>query len=146
MRKIIICILLFLVHSSLFSQQTDPELTLTTEDYLKKSKKQENAGLILLIGGLAVFATGAILPGSESNNCNDPIFCSVEDLTTEGIKASFKVVGVLSAIGSIPFFIESGKNRRMAASLTLSTQRIILMDKRNLVYTSFPALEIKISF
>ncbi len=62
MRKIIFSTILFLINTSLFSQQTNSELPLTQHDYLKKSKNQKKAARILLGGGAALLATGLGIP------------------------------------------------------------------------------------
>jgi len=66
MRKIIFSTILFLINTSLFSQQTNSELPLTQQAYLKKSKDQKKVGWILLGGGAALLATGFIIPQGES--------------------------------------------------------------------------------
>ena len=51
MRKIIFSTILFLINTSLFSQQTNSELPLTQHDYIKKSKNQKKAARMLLGSG-----------------------------------------------------------------------------------------------
>ncbi len=66
MRKIIFSTILFLINTSLFSQQTNSELPLTQQAYLKKSKDQKKVGWILLGSGAALLATGLVIPQGES--------------------------------------------------------------------------------
>ncbi len=77
-------------------QQTSPEKVVTSDYLLKKSKRQSTAASILLAGGAALVGTSF---SAES----------------AGVIA---IVGTLSALGSIPLFIASSKNKRKARNMT----------------------------
>jgi hypothetical protein len=54
-------------------------------------------------------------------------------------------IGVLSAIGSIPFFIASGKNKRKGMSLSFKNETAPQFFKRNFTSRSYPSVAFKIS-
>jgi hypothetical protein len=55
------------------------------------------------------------------------------------------IVGSASALGSIPLFIMSGKNKkRAAAAVSLKMENYSRPYKQSLVQTSFPAVGVKL--
>ena len=64
MRQVITCAIIILIMSGSFSQQSNSK-TLSQQDYLEKSKKQQTAGRILMVGGLGLFITGLVYPKGE---------------------------------------------------------------------------------
>lgn len=102
MGKFIICIMLLLMTTSSFCQQTDFNKSLTQKNYLQKSKKQKTAAWILLGGGLALAVGAPIL--AVSSDWSKP--------ETPYDVAFF--TGCASMLGSIPLFIASGRNKRKA--------------------------------
>lgn len=95
MKKLIICLLLVTFNATSFCQETNP-LPLTHEDYLRKSKNQKLIGWILLGAGATT-----LIAVSGGNT----------DFSTLG---TLVIGGGLATLGSIPFFIASGKNKRKA--------------------------------
>ena len=143
MRKIIFCTMLLPITSISFSQKTNPEQTLTKQDYLNKSKKQKKVGSILLAGGAGLMATAFILPKGESiGNCYQGICTYKNDETKVGLF----IAGGISALGSILFFRASKKNGRIASAVSLKIENTTNLYKQNLAYTSFPALKVKVDF
>src|SRR5688572_11762042 len=110
MRQIIICTMLILVASNLFSQQT-AKSPLPGQDYLEKSKKQKRTGTILLASGAGLIVTSFIIPRGEleEDGMCVGVWCD-DKYKNDGIKSAFFIAGGISALGSIPFFIVSGKN------------------------------------
>jgi hypothetical protein len=82
------------------SQQTAIKVESQAADYLKKSKKQRNAGLILSGSGVTIFTAGCILiQHSQSKGENEfPLLAGGLIMTTAGI----------------PFFISAGVNKHKA--------------------------------
>jgi len=126
MKKIMVYFLLLAMPASSFCQKTNDSVPVVKTDYLAKSKNQKTAAWVLLGGGAALIGTGFLIGDSENS--------SFDDAATGALLAG---IGVLSAIGSIPLFIASGKNKRKA--LTMSANFKI----ENATY-SYPAVALKI--
>ncbi len=121
---------ILVLSTSLFSQ------SLTGKDYLKRSKNQKTVGWVLLGGGTALIATAYLVdPPARPGSFDDLV-----------IKGAFVVVGALSAISSVPFFIASGKNKRRARSATayLKMEGASAIRGFSKVLILFPAASIKI--
>jgi hypothetical protein len=146
MKKIIILTLLLAFGTTSFCQQTVQKHSLTKTDYLLKSKKQKKIAWIFLGGGVAVAAVGAIIPKGElTGEISYPCLC--EDVhENDDIKAGFILAGAVSALGSIPFFIASGKNKRraMQASVFIHIEKVPVLQSAGISSRSFPALGMKI--
>jgi hypothetical protein len=147
MRKIIFFTLLFLISASSFSQQKNPERPSIQQDYLKKSEKQKKVGLILLLGGAGLITTSVVIPRGELVYDGTCIGGLCDDkYKNDGIKSAFFIAGSISALSSIPLFIVSGKNRRKATSVSFKIEKTAHLYNQNFVYTSFPALRVKVNF
>jgi hypothetical protein len=74
------------------------------------------------------------------------VFCPEEKIEykNDGIKSTLGLTGVLSMIGSIPFFIASKKNNKRAMSVSFKNETASQLVKSNLVYRYLPSLNIKI--
>ena len=147
MKKIIFFATMFLVSTSSFSQQTNPEKTVALDDYLKKSKNQKKAGTILLAGGAVLMITGIVIPRgelTEAGICVGSFLCD-EEYKNDGIKSAFFLLGTVSALSSIPLFILSKKNHRKATSVGFKMENTVQLNKHSLVHTSFPSLRLKMN-
>ncbi len=107
MKQLISLIILLAFAFSSQSQQTTPDKVVTSDFLLKKGKRQSTAAWILLGGGVALVGTALLIGDSEES--------SFDDAATGGVIAG---VGILSALGSIPLFIASSKNKRKAMNMT----------------------------
>lgn len=146
MRKIIISTFALAFAVSLFGQQTSsPKLALTPSDYLNKSKRQKNTALYVLGGGAALIIVGAVIPEGERTGDINWISWS-EEHKNDGIKGAFISIGVLSMLGSVPFFIASGKNKRRANAVSASfkTENASIARGYNLSRINYPAISFKI--
>src|SRR5205809_2357928 len=85
-------------------------------DYLKKSKNQKTWAWILLGSGAALMIGGSIAHFNHVNNDPGDI---PGDFGYDGA-TSVAAVGFLSAIGSIPLFIASSKNKKKAKAASVS--------------------------
>lgn len=121
-----------LIATSVLSQPTPSLQT----DYLQKSKHQKSAAFSLLGGGSALIITGLLI----GNNKNS----SFSDAATGGIVGG---IGLLSAIGSIPLFIASAKNKRKANTATtffkIETRQAI--QSHSFAQRLYPAVSVRIS-
>lgn len=147
MVKIIISMILFLINASAFCQQNGQAGQISKQDYLRKSKNQNRTGVILLAAGGGLIATSLIIPKGEL--VRDGICIGVlcdDEYENDGTKSAFFIAGGLSILGSIPFFIASGKNRKRATSVSFTSEHAFYLNNPNIVSTSFPALRVKIDF
>ncbi|MFV5686366.1 hypothetical protein ACM55I_13060 [Flavobacterium sp. GB2R13] len=136
MKKTITFLILFLFTVNAFSQ-TIPNNEFSKEYYLKKSKNQKTTGWILLSGGTIMTVVGAIgFSDSWYSNSN----------ATADAYGFIMLGGVVSGLGSIPFFIMSGNNARKAATISLINQPVFSPMQGSLVLNSQPALSLKITF
>jgi hypothetical protein len=126
-----ICIaLLMVIATSVLSQST------VQTDYLQKSKHQKSAAYSLLGGGSALIITGLLI----GNNKNS----SFGDAATGAILGG---IGFLSAIGSIPLFIASAKNKRKVNTATTFFKMEIIqsIQQHSFVQHLYPAVSVRIS-
>lgn len=131
-----LCTMLLFLTASLFSQQKNTQ-SLSRQDYLEKSKKQKTAAWILLGGGAVLIGTGLLIGDRQES--------SFDNAATGGIIAG---IGIASAIGSIPFFIASARNKRKVVEVStyLEIQQNPVCAITGLNLRSYPALSIKINF
>ena len=100
MKKIYVILLVLAITHHGKSQQNETDLKLQTADYVKKSKKQRNTGLVLLGGGAACFGAGAY---------------ALEHARDKSGYGTFIMLGGMGmAAASLPFFISSVSNKHKA--------------------------------
>lgn len=100
MKKIVIILIVISNAFSSNSQQTAGKIEKLDTDYLKKSKKQRNTGLILTGSGVTIFTTGCILmQHSQSKGENEfPLLLG----------------GLVMTTAALPFLISAGVNKHKA--------------------------------
>ncbi|MBL0129819.1 MAG: hypothetical protein IPP43_00775 [Chitinophagaceae bacterium] len=113
---------------------------MTKQDYLQKSKHQKTAAWILMGGGATLLLTGIVIPKGALTHSG---FLD-DTYKNDGIKDAFDLTGIVSMLGSIPFFIASSKNKKKAASLSFKNEPIPKLQKNSFVYRTIPALTLKI--
>ena len=104
-------------------------------DLIKKSDTQYKAGWAFLGGGLALSMTAIVIPRNfnyDNGNSNDRLI------------SFLGWTGVLSFSTSIPLFLSSGQNARMAARLSLENQTLHQPILRPGQQGSIPSLSLKI--
>ncbi|MGC4235283.1 MAG: hypothetical protein QM594_20095 [Niabella sp.] len=115
MKQIILVAWLLLLHFTINAQIINPpENTVQQNDYekyIKKSKAQRTAAWIMLGGGTVVGVTGLVI------GINNITLFGGEPNTESKIGGAMFVAGALSMVGSVPFFISSGANKRKARVL-----------------------------
>jgi hypothetical protein len=112
MKKAILFAILLILSATSFSQPITPVQPLTSEDYLRKSKTQKTVGWIMLGGGVAITTIGLLIADKQIND--DPYGFIISDKGSG--TAILTIIGIGTALGSIPLFIAAGKNRRRAAA------------------------------
>lgn len=130
--------LLFLIVVKSFTQPVNP--VFNKDYYLKKSKYQKKTGWILLglapvftsLGALQKDSVDVLFAGNVKNNDNK----------------AYYVLGALSALASIPFFVSSLKNKRKAASAKVSfyNQKMSVSQRTGIVLITHPTLVLTIRF
>jgi hypothetical protein len=146
MKKIILFAMLLILSAPSFGQQTKPSPDLTKQDYLQKSKKQKKTAVIMLGGGAVLLLTSFIIPKGEQTGTTDVygIF-PVPEYKNDRLKAVLGLTGTASILGSIPFFIASGKNKRRAMKLSFKNETTLQIQKNSFVYSPVPSFTIKLS-
>ena len=135
MKKSMIHFLLLALPITSFCQKTNDTVPDIKTDYMIKSKNQKTAAWVLLGGGTALIGVGFLI-GDNKNSTFD-------DAATGAVLGG---IGFLSAIGSIPLFIASGKNKRRAMGGTtfLKMEDSRMIHNQSFVRTSYPAIALKI--
>jgi hypothetical protein len=112
--------------------------------YLLKSKKQKTIALVLLAGGAALVAAGMAIP--EGEVVGHYLYPDWSDRhKNDNLKAMLSVTGVLSMVGSIPFFIASSKNKlRALTRVSFNNQEIFLPRQNSFVSCVQPTLTLRI--
>lgn len=139
MRSIFLILLLTVFVLQSTSQTTTP---LTKEDYLRKSKKQKTAALVMLIGGAVAttIGVGVALGGGLDCAWGDPN-CGKNQTLADILIYS----GSAAILGSIPLFIAAGRNKKKAMSLSVCGQPTPWITKNNPVYKTVPSITLKIA-
>jgi len=149
MKRIIASAILLTIMTNLFCQQVDSLKSIVKADYLRKSNNQKTAAWVMLGGGLAMAIAGTIIYDRACNKAaeEDPFGTVLSAGTnvnpTGGIIAT---VGVLAVVGSIPFFIASGKNKKKARSMStvFKMENAPSIQRASVVNRSYPAVAIDI--
>ena len=105
--------------------------------------------MIFLGGGAALIVTSLLIPQGEPTGSQfDPISGGFyEGHKNDGIKGALILTGVISMLGSIPFFIASGKNKKRGnqASVFINMEKMPILQASVISNQSFPALGVKIN-
>ena len=147
MKKITFLLFFSSFAATSIGQQTNQKQNVTKTDYQAKSKKQKKTALIFLAGGTGLIATSFIIPKGEKQYDGICIGALCDDkYKNDGIKSAFFIAGAVSALGSIPFFISSSKNRKRAKAISVSFKKdnASFVNFYNKVNISYPAISLKI--
>lgn len=131
MKQAFIFILFIIVASNSFGQDSAGVVSPASIDYVQKSKHQKTAAWIMLGGGLALAVTGVAVSASNWESSAGDVLL---------------VIGGASMIGSIPFFIASGKNKKKARSMStgLKMEHTPSIQRASVVNRSYPAVAVNI--
>ncbi len=135
--------LLFLV--SLGSVQAQDRFT-TQEDYQRKANRQQTVAWVLAGSGATMIAAGTIL--AINTDWDELDYSDNSHGKRETFKAAGAIgligTGVIAAVGSIPLFIISAKNKSKAGSLSVSNMSYQSFRQSGLHTASAPALTLRI--
>src|SRR5580765_4557122 len=141
MKKIITCTVILAFSATSFCQQNVQKQSLAKTDYLQKSKKQKTVGWVLLGGGATLVLTGIIIPKGDLVQ----VGWFGNSYENDGVKGTFQLAGIVSMLGSIPFFRASKRNNKRAMSFAFKNETATQLVKNNLVCRPLPSLNLKFS-
>ena len=146
MKKVIFALLLSSFSLSMAAQETTAKRSLTKEEYLRKARSQNTIAWFMAGGGFGL-ATAAIVIGISQvpEQIASGIF-GVEDETSDSPDI-LAYAGTALMVGSVPFFIISGKNKKKAASISTSLiiERRSSVRNASLTQTGYPAISVKLN-
>jgi hypothetical protein len=147
MKKNIVFMMLLILSTTSFGQQTQLSEKHSRQDYLTKSKHQKTAAWIMLGGGAALATVGVIISSARVYDELGTAFTTGHDDKTFVAGGILAAVGGLSMVGSIPLFIASGKNKRkaMATAFFLEMETMPILHKASTSSLPYLALLLKIS-
>jgi hypothetical protein len=130
---------------SSIGQQTNTSPSLSQQNYLDKSKKQKKLATLLLAGGAGLIITSLVIPRGDLTEDGICVggFCD-KQYQNDDMKSAFFIAGGVAALGSIPFFMAAKKNKRKAGLVSFHLERALQLHNQNIVFTTFPAVRLKI--
>jgi O-antigen/teichoic acid export membrane protein len=136
MKKFIICTMLMAMAATSFCQETNSTQPLTKQDYLKKSKDQKTAALVLVGVGGGLIVVGIVngVKGFDDWS-NDSYY---------GRAVTFSIIGAVGVLSSIPLFIASHRNKRKAMRFSFKNESAPQLLKNSFAYRFVPSLSLKI--
>jgi hypothetical protein len=139
MKKVLVLPVLLILMLHAFSQDTTTRVV-TKADYLKKSKSQKTAGFVLVGSGIGMVVTGFATFKFDPINWGEGEPVHVDDTGTDLL-----LIGGLACIVSGSILLSSAhNNKRRAAALSISNQRIPLLQQNGLVYKMQPTVRLRI--
>jgi hypothetical protein len=113
MKYLFLSLFLFSLSTASFGQNVEPTPALL--DLIQKSDTQYKAGWAFLGGGLALTLTSIVIPRNFNPDTGKD---------NRRVTSFLGWTGFLSIGTSIPLFLSSGQNARMAARLSLQNQTV----------------------
>ena len=113
MKAIMLCFAFFILTSNGYCQVNAPELQLSKDAYLKKSKAQKQTAWTLLGVGTASMGAGWLLASSLSGDVG-------QDVEEGYYGALLFTGGLIVDLVSIPFFTASTRNKKRAMKAVTS--------------------------
>ena len=141
MKSIMMCFAFFLLALHGYSQELKPELQLTSEQYLKKSKNQKTTAWVLFgVGTTAIVGGIAVSSGGQDE--------LTTTLNTAFIGAPLMLLGLTLDVISIPLFVSADKNKKraMEASTSIKFEEVPSWSGGAIRQSTVPTLAIKVRF
>ena len=131
--------LLLLLVAGSFCQITTPSGAVTRDEYLKKSQSRKNLGWVMVGSGVLLGIISVVVAA-------DDVGSSLSSGKPSNDGSIMLIVGGAIIIGSVPFFISAGVNKRKAlkASANLKIQKIYIPNATTDLHP-FPTLSITLN-
>jgi hypothetical protein len=113
MKTFILAVILLVV--AFYSYGQSKSILNTPQELSELSDSQFKAGLILVGGGTTFVVTSLVIPRK---------FDYSDGSGNQRLRSFLSVTGLLSIMTSVPLFLSSGSNARMAAQLSLQNQTV----------------------
>jgi hypothetical protein len=133
----------FSLYNSTFSLDSTKHLE-SKEFYLNKSKKQKTEGWYFLGIGTTFIIVGTIGFVNETNKTPNDVVSGVDSFLKAGLFGAVILGGIVSDLISVPFFISSSQNKKMAAILSFGNQHIYSPFNKSICRNAYPSLTLKI--
>lgn len=141
MKTIMLCFTFFVMVINAHSQEIKPDLQLTSEQYLKKSRSQQTTAWVLFgIGTSAIVGGVAVSAGGQDE--------LTKSLNTVFIGAPLMLLGLTLDIISIPVFVAADKNKKrsMEAVTTIKFEEVPSWSGGAVKQSNVPTMAIKVRF
>lgn len=141
MKSFMIGFTFFILALKGYSQEVKPDLQLTSEQYLKKSKAQKTTAWVLFGVGTAAIGGGIAISAGSQDDVS-------QTLNTVFIGAPLVLLGLTLDVISIPVFVSAGKNKKraMEAVTTIKFEDVPSWSGGAIRQTNVPTLSIQVRF
>jgi len=119
------------------SFEQEKNLSLTKDDYLRKAKNQKATAWVIFSGGIVTMTAGLI------TNLDKGFMTSNHDDKKKGAAAA--VIGFVTTLSSIPFFVASHSNKEKANSISLGQINIPMLTSSGSMMKQVRCLSLKIA-
>ena len=133
MKTIILSIVMLFFISTVMAQTT----SFSKEYYVEKSQKQKKTGWIILGTGLGFAAIGGLVQLSNSNS---------DSWDFDFTGAYMAIGGGVVSLASIPFFTSASKYKKMAISVSLNNEDLMIPQNSSLFIKKQSSLCLKVEF
>ena len=141
MKSIMLCSAFFILALHGYSQENKPDLQLTSEQYLRKSKNQKTTAWVLFgVGTTAIVGGIAVSSGGQDE--------LTTTLNTAFIGAPLMLLGLTLDVISIPLFVSADKNKKraMEASTSIKFEEVPSWSGSAVRQSNVPTLAIQVRF
>lgn len=141
MKSIMLCFAFFILALHGYSQENKPDLQLTSEQYLRKSKNQKTTAWVLFgVGTTAIVGGIAVSSGGQDE--------LTTTLNTAFIGAPLMLLGLTLDVISIPLFVSADKNKKraMEASTSIKFEEVPSWSGSAVRQSNVPTLAIQVRF
>ncbi len=141
MKSIMLCSAFFILALHGYSQENKPDLQLTSEQYLRKSKNQKTTAWVLFgVGTTAIVGGIAVSSGGQDE--------LTTTLNTAFIGAPLMLLGLTLDVISIPLFVSADKNKKraMEASTSIKFEEVPSWSGGAIRQSTVPTLAIQVRF
>ncbi len=141
MKSIMLCSAFFILALHGYSQENKPDLQLTSEQYLRKSKNQKTTAWVLFgVGTTAIVGGIAVSSGGQDE--------LTTTLNTAFIGAPLMLLGLTLDVISIPLFVSADKNKKraMEASTSIKFEDVPSWSGSAVRQSNVPTLSLQVRF